>query len=201
MRRFFKQNSDLIRSGLIFIVLSCGFIVGLSTKTMQSGPVKSFTATLASVAGTLLKLWDSTVIVTGTLVQSARFGIIIVSGCSGVYVTAIFVAVIIATPASWRRKLLGILIGATVIYVLNLARIVSLFIIGTYTSMEVFDFFHVYIWQTLVVFIALAFFMGWIGTLPAPETGSDYADSGDGGEDVDPEHSDNTALDRNGSTI
>jgi len=201
MRRFFKKNRDIIYSGIIFFILSCGSIIGLSTQRMLGGPVKSFTATLASVAGTLLKLWDSTVIVTGTLVQSARFQIEIVSGCNGVYVTTLLVAAIIATPASWRRKLPGILVGATVVYVFNLVRLVSLFIIGTYTSMEVFDFFHVYIWQTLVVFIALAFFMGWIGTLPAPETGSDCADSGDDGEDVDPEHSDNTALDRSGSTI
>jgi len=201
MRRFFKQNRDIIRSGLIFLTLSCGFIISLSTEAVERGPVKGLKVMIAGMSAAPLSLWDSSVNATGNLIQSHHFKVEVVHTCTGVYVMALLVSAILATPAPWRRRLPGIFAGVLLIYIVNLIRVMSLFLIGSYSSMEVFDFFHVYVWQTLVVLVTVAFFLGWIGTLPTEGTGSDRANDGDGGKDVDPERISDTALDRNGSTV
>jgi len=45
---FLRRNRDIIRAGVVFVVLASGSIFGLSTNVMQHGPVNSFTATIAA---------------------------------------------------------------------------------------------------------------------------------------------------------
>jgi len=44
----------------------------------------------------------------------------------------IFLASVLAYPATWKEKLLGLAVGQPVLVVLNVVRVVSLFIIGVY---------------------------------------------------------------------
>ena len=45
---FLRRNRDIIRAGVVFVVLAGGSIFGLSANAMQHVPAKSFTATIAA---------------------------------------------------------------------------------------------------------------------------------------------------------
>jgi hypothetical protein len=69
----------------------------------------------------------------------------------------------------------GIGIGFVAIQSLNLVRIISLFYLGQYSRVW-FDWFHLYLWQALIVLDALAVWLIWLRYLPRPARRSQAAD-------------------------
>ncbi len=78
-------------------------------------------------------------------------------GCNGIEAMLIYAAAVAAFPASWKRKLTGIFAGIILIHVANVGRIVALAFIGVYYP-KIFQYFHVYILQGMMVAFALVIF-------------------------------------------
>jgi len=77
-------------------------------------------------------------------------------GCDAVAPTALFISAVIASPASVGSKLLAVLAGTSILMVVNLLRIISLFLTAVHWP-KIFDFMHLDAWQW--AFIALAVLM------------------------------------------
>ncbi len=93
---------------------------------------------------------------------SANFAIAIRRGCDAVEPTWLLCAAILAFPGPWKRKLAGMLAGIVVLQVLNLVRIVSLFLVGSrYPSL--FSPMHLEVWPAFFILVAIALFVGWKG--------------------------------------
>jgi exosortase H (IPTLxxWG-CTERM-specific) len=109
------------------------------------------------VFGTGVERMDSALFVGGTSVE-------IVSDCSPHMPYLIFAAVVLAFPAPWSRRLLGLLAGAAVIHVFNVVRILAL--IGVLVwKRSWFEFAHVYLWQTGTILVVFATFALWLRSL------------------------------------
>src|SRR5262245_62781127 len=94
----------------------------------------------------------------------------IVSDCSPHMPYLMFAAVVLAFPTTWRRRLVGLLVGAVVIHVFNTIRIAALIGILAWRR-QWFEFAHVYLWQTGTVLVVFATFALWLRTLtPRPRT-------------------------------
>ena len=99
----------------------------------------------------------------GSALFVANTSVEIVSDCSPHMPYLIFAAVVLAFPAPWRRRLMGLLFGAVVIHVFNTIRILAL--IGVLAwKREWFEFAHVYLWQTGTVIVVFATFALWLRT-------------------------------------
>jgi exosortase/archaeosortase family protein len=61
-----------------------------------------------------------------------------------------------------RMKLAGIAIGALLIYLVNIIRIVSLYYLRVHRP-DIFELFHATFWQAAIVVMAWLFFMFWVG--------------------------------------
>jgi len=81
-------------------------------------------------------------------------------GCDAIAPTALFVAAVIASPATWRRKLWAVLGGVTILMVVNLIRIISLFLTAVYWP-AAFDVMHLDVWQAVFIFLAIALWALW----------------------------------------
>ena len=126
-----------------------------------------FTAAIAKVSVWLVGMFDPHAIAYGKILQSTsnNFAISIERGCNGVEAVIILVSAMLAFPASWKHKLAGIGIGFVAIQLLNLVRIISLFYLGQWNRVW-FDWFHLYLWQALIVLDALVVFLLWLRWLP-----------------------------------
>src|SRR6266571_2903697 len=102
------------------------------TPWVQSWFVVPWTNTLAAISAGIVKLFDPQVLSEGKVLQSASngFAVSIEAGCNGVEATIVLVAAILAFPASWKRKLIGLAIGVVAVQGLNIVRVISLFYIG-----------------------------------------------------------------------
>ena len=133
-----------------------------------------FTSVLADVSGWLITLFDPNVATEGIVIRSLTngFAVAIAPGCDGIEAVIILVAAVLAFPAPWKLKIAGVLIGFFAIQALNLVRIISLFYMGQYSQVA-FEWFHLYLWQALIVLDALAVWLIWLRYLPrkSPDAG------------------------------
>ena len=85
----------------------------------------------------------------------------IVSDCSPHMPYLIYAAVVLAFPARWRDRLIGLAVGAVVIHVFNTIRIFALIGILSWRR-DWFEFAHIYLWQTGTVVAVFATFALWL---------------------------------------
>ena len=129
--------------------------------------VRPWTAFVAESSSAFIRAFDGDARAQGNMVYSSRtgFAMTIEAGCNGVEAMLVLLAGILAFPAPWRSKLIGLAIGAVAIQALNLVRIVSLFYLGQW-DMKWFEWAHLYLWQALIMLDALIVWMLWIRALP-----------------------------------
>jgi len=126
-----------------------------------------FTSAIAKVSVWIVGLFDPHAIAYGKILRSTSsdFAISIERGCNGVEAVIILVSAMLAFPAPWKHRLIGIGLGFAAIQALNLVRIISLFYLGQWNKVW-FDWFHLYLWQALIVLDALVAFLVWLRYLP-----------------------------------
>ena len=95
-------------------------------------------------------------------IQSPVFAVAIRRGCDAVEPTWLLCAAILAFPGSFRNKLVGMMAGLVILQLLNLVRIVTLYLIGTHFP-SFFPSAHLEIWPTLFILMSIAIFVGWKG--------------------------------------
>ncbi|MCK5828109.1 hypothetical protein KAH43_06235, partial [Candidatus Bipolaricaulota bacterium] len=76
--------------------------------------------------------------------------------------TGLFLIAVVALPARWTAKLIGVGIGIGGIFLVNIVRLVSLYFIGVHWP-TFLDQAHQLIWQSLLIVIAVALWLFWAG--------------------------------------
>lgn len=175
----------MLKFSLLFtLYLAVLFFLELLTPVAKH-VVVPWTSFLADACGWLLRLFDSDVVTSGNIIRSATtgFAISIERGCNGVEAVIILVSAILAYPAHWREKLGGIVAGFFWIQALNFVRIISLYYLGNW-NYTWFEWFHLYVWQALIVVDALVFFLIWLSWTRRRELAGGGGGSGSDGVDV-----------------
>ena len=165
--------ADMIRFIVVFAVCLLVLVPLELLQSVQAHVILPFTTAIAHVAVWTMHPFDPAVVAQSNEIRRGIDGpgISIVAGCSGVEAVLIPVSAVLAFPAPWKHKLLGILIGFVAIQTLNLVRIVSLFYLHEWNQVW-FEWFHLYLWQALIILDALVFWLIWLRYLPrvaAPE--------------------------------
>lgn len=144
---------------LFVLLLGLGFSA-LALRPVNDHVVVPFTAGVARVSAVALRLLGQEIRIEGTEIYGPRFAVAIENGCNGVETMTIFFAAILAFPAAWSSRLLGIAIGFVGIQLLNLVRVIALFLTGSYLP-DFFDTSHTVVWQSVVVATSLLLWLFW----------------------------------------
>ena len=157
----------MVRFFLGFLVLQAVLFGIELTPWAQRWFVLPWTDSLAAISADMVKVFDPGVIAEGKVLQSAKsgFAVSIEAGCNGVEATIVLIAAMLAFPATWKRKLAGLLIGIVAVQALNVIRVISLFYLGQWNQ-EAFEFAHQYVWQALIMLDVLIVWLLWVRTLP-----------------------------------
>ena len=94
--------------------------------------------------------------------------LVVITECTGLYTTIIYLSIIGAYPARLSEKALGLLIGIPSIHILNLARMVFISLV-LYHRPKIFDLFHGYLWQVGFVIFMLLLVILWMGKIVKPK--------------------------------
>lgn len=166
----------MLRFMLLFPLILGALFVAELLQPVDQYVIEPFTSAIAHVCAWLVSMFDPHALAIGKELHSTTngFAISIERGCNGVEAVIILVSAMLAYPAPWRYKLLGIGAGFVAIQALNLVRIISLFYLGQWNRTW-FDWFHLYLWQALIVLDALVAFLVWLRWLPQPPRAADTA--------------------------
>jgi exosortase H (IPTLxxWG-CTERM-specific) len=151
------------RFAILFVVILTALFAAELTEPVQRAVVIPWTEGLARLSAALVGLFDPYVVSQGRILQSARngFAVSIEAGCNGVEAALVLIAAMLAFPASWRHRFVGIAIGLIAVQLLNTVRVVSLFYLGQW-SPRAFEWAHLYLWQALIMLDVLVVWLLWI---------------------------------------
>jgi archaeosortase B (VPXXXP-CTERM-specific) len=116
--------------------------------------------TARSVAA-FMSLFTPSMLVHRDLVTYDGFSVSIIIECVGILEMLIYSACVLAFPASWRARAIGVPMGCLAIYAFNVLRIATLLLVGRHWH-GAFDFFHLYFWQATLIAMIVGVLYGWI---------------------------------------
>lgn len=145
---------------LRFSALLVGFYLIVASHPVNDKVIVPFTGAVARASAAVLNVLGEKVEVHGTELRSSRFAVEIENGCNGVETALLFGAAVLAFPAPWRRRLIGLGLGIVAIQIINVVRVVSLFWVGVHRP-SLFGASHTVLWQSIVVLCGVLLFLLW----------------------------------------
>lgn len=136
------------------------FFLLLAWRPVNDSLVAPYTAFIAREAATVLRWFGVNAQAVGMTLSSPRFSVAIFNGCNGLEASIVLFSGILAFPSRWRWKAFGVALGLLLIHVVNLVRVLSLFVLGM-VKREWFSAFHNVIWQVVIVVLAVALLVIW----------------------------------------
>ena len=149
LRRF--ALTYLILMGVFFILIGFEPILKvIDVNGLYTQAIVAITASILSVLG-IPATCQGSVIALFSMSLDVKFG------CNGLEAVMIYSVAVIAFPASWKKKLIGIAAGFAVIQIVNILRIVGLAYSGIHAR-SLFEYIHTYIAQGMMIAISLGVF-------------------------------------------
>jgi hypothetical protein len=101
----------MIKFFILFLVIQGALFGAELTEPAQVYFVVPWTNFLATISAGLVQWFDPNVLVTGKILQSTSngFAVSIEAGCNGVEATIVLVAAMLAFPAPWKNKIIGLI--------------------------------------------------------------------------------------------
>ncbi len=161
-----SHRQEILFLTVFILILGLGFSL-LSLKPVNDHVIEPFTAGVARVSGVTLNLIGQGIEMQGTVIRNERFGVNIENGCNGVETMIIFLGAVLAFPASWKSRAVGLVLGLIAIQFINLVRVVALFLTGAYFP-KFFDSSHTVVWQTIVILFGVLLWIFWANRFAVP---------------------------------
>jgi exosortase H (IPTLxxWG-CTERM-specific) len=179
----------MIRFFVLFTILLIGLFTLEILEPAEKYVILPFTSLIADVSSWIIQLFDPNVEAFRNVIRNATtgFGVRIERGCNGVEALIILFAAIFAFPAPFKNKMIGFVIGFFAIQGLNLVRIISLFYLGQWNQVA-FEWFHLYLWQALIILDALVVWLIWLRTLPQAKLKRQLQAEARAAQDIDDEN-------------
>jgi exosortase H (IPTLxxWG-CTERM-specific) len=130
--------------------------------------VAPYTSVLARSTSAVLRVVGISPVAAGTSVSARGFSATIVPACAGIEIMAMLAAVILAFPAPLRYRLAGVIWGLAAVHLINVGRLVALFLIGIHFRSG-FDQAHYYYAQGFLLLSTMGVWALWVSRLPRHE--------------------------------
>lgn len=114
---------------------------------------------VAQASGAFIRLFDSSVSVSNVDILG-RFSLRIVRSCSSLEAQGLLAAAVIAFPAKWQYRALGVLAGVLLLNLTNFGRIALLYWVGIRFP-AAFDVLHEEVLQLVLILVAGGAFVAW----------------------------------------
>lgn len=157
------KSKHLVRFVLIYALLMGGFLLVSGHQGIQEYLDVNDLYSRLVVFVSLMSLKPFGIVAgsEGTVIYLQEMAMDVNFGCNGLEACLIYTVAVLAFPAAWSSKLLGILFGFLLLQGLNVLRIVGLGLSAVYFQ-DYFEVFHVYVAQGFMIILALILFIFWL---------------------------------------
>lgn len=166
LKRSLHLQNPIARFCIVFF--SCVLIFGAIYLALRHNSVLDpFLNLNARLATEIWNLFGNSAEARGALTTSAEFHFEVTAECTSLVPTAILIAAVLAWPSTRKEKLIGAVAGTAALFMINQIRILTLFYVGT-SFPRFLDMAHYFIWQGLIVLIALGLWLFWTERMVRP---------------------------------
>ena len=147
-----------------FCVKFCLLILlyySVSITHLLDSAVSGYLIATARISNAILHLLGENSQVTASTIWSSKHAITVLPLCSALELVWFVCAVVISFPASFFRKVVGLLVGISLIFALNLLRVASLFYVGVHYH-SYFDTVHENVWPAPLIISTIIICAVWI---------------------------------------
>ncbi|MEW6270725.1 MAG: exosortase H, partial [Thermodesulfobacteriota bacterium] len=156
-----------VRFALLFVLLAGALTAIASTDAARVALHEPASRAVAVLTSWPLRLLGD-VAAQGDELSFDGFRAVVVEACNGVLPTLIYCAAVLAFPSRWRDKAIGVAIGVPAILLVNVVRVASLMVLGAHWP-SLFERMHIFVWQTLVIALAMAVWIYWVEAWVQPD--------------------------------
>ena len=158
-----KQTLSIKRFAVTYLVLMSFFFLLIALKPIQNIVDLNglYTKAILFITAKILEIMGLSSTCYGSIITVAGISLDVKFGCNGLEAVMIYAVGVISFPATWKKKLLGIVAGFIVIQIINIIRIVALAYSCVYFK-TLFEYIHVYVAQGIMIAIALGIYLLWI---------------------------------------
>lgn len=154
------MKSPLLRFVVIFLVCLLGFSV-LSVVTNLQNHLHLAETAFAASAAWMAQHVGSAATVDDNLIWVNGLSLNINHECTGVFVLFVLASFIAAYPARLWAKVAGILVGISLLSLINMIRIATLVrVVEFYPNL--FTYFHEYVWQGAFLMLVTMYAITWV---------------------------------------
>ncbi len=146
----------LLRFSIALVV----FEVAFATLLIDSAPMAGYLSVTAAAASWLLQVFGHDVTATGAVLVGESASLTVSMGCDGLQPIGAMACAFLSFPARWKDRAVGSSIGAGVVFVVNAARVATLFLLVESGS-SLFPFVHETLWPALILLVAGASWLLW----------------------------------------
>jgi exosortase H (IPTLxxWG-CTERM-specific) len=166
---FWARNGVAIRFVVVFLgVFALLYWLTTEAAFFVEAVVAPFTLGITNISAWLLAIFEDGVVARGSMITGPHFAVNIMHGCNGSTPAAMIIAGVLAYPATWKARVVGLLAGSLWVQIINLLRIVVLYELGRYGFIGAFESVHLYVAQVVVIIATAAFWLYWIGEFATP---------------------------------
>jgi exosortase/archaeosortase family protein len=104
----------------------------------------------------------------GSLIRLPSILLDVKFGCNGLEAVMIYSVAVIAFPSPWKKRLIGIAAGFSILQTINILRIAFLAYSGIHFK-TLFEYIHIYVAQGMMIAISLGIFFIYLSYAQGPE--------------------------------
>jgi exosortase/archaeosortase family protein len=153
-------NSPILRYVGGFVGLLIVFYVVYSSNFFDQYFLQPIVSTQTTISSVVLNLFGQENKADGITLTGSNNSLNVSKGCDGMEVSALYLIGILLMPFTWQSKGVGLFWGFLVLYLLNLLRIIGLFVTQIYMP-SAFDFLHLHGGFALFTVVAIFMWMIW----------------------------------------
>lgn len=165
------RERSLLPRALLYLVIALGLSNLLLWEPVDSGPVALLREGIAASAARVLTLLGLESTASGDLVRMPGGSVRIVNACTGLDASLLLAAAMLAFPARWSARAIGVALAFGSLLPLNFIRVLSL-AYAVDSRPELFEVTHLYVWPAVVIVACLGVLLLWIDRVARAEPDS-----------------------------
>jgi len=161
MLKNINKKENLPYKFVMSLLILMGLYYSMAALSYLDWFVSIFVYLSTHISGFILQQIEPNVVIFQDFIKNDSFTMKISFGCEGSEPVVLFIFAILAFPANWKAKVVGVMVGGILVFGLNILRIIALFYIGKH-SMSNFELFHNDIFPYLIIILELGLWVLWL---------------------------------------
>jgi exosortase/archaeosortase family protein len=154
-------RNSVRRVAVVFVLLLGASLAFLTLAHDWSG-WQTVTGVTASAGGNSARFFGVNATVSGNLILLPSRSLSVDRQCTAVTLLALYIALVLAYPVSWRMRFLAIAIGTPVLFIANIARLVGVAWASELLTDKPFYLVHDYLFESGMVFVVMMMWVVWL---------------------------------------